>query len=108
AGNEPYLINLAAAQVVNNIDFGYAPGGIIGDTVFRDDNADGVQSASEQGLANIGVSLYRDAGILGERDADDQLIEFKVTDANGFYQFVNVAPGQYWVDVDEFAVSNNL
>ncbi|WP_193786918.1 Ig-like domain-containing protein, partial [Legionella brunensis] len=108
SGSEPTLVTVGAGQIIDSVDFGYAPGGIIGDIVFRDDNADGVQSASEQGLANIGVSLYRDAGILGERDADDQLIEFKVTDANGFYQFVNVAPGQYWVDVDEFAVSNNL
>ncbi len=79
-----------------SVDAGFvqaAPAGTLklGDKVWRDDNGDGQQGATEPGLAGVTVKLYQNGtdGLPGT--ADDVLIANTATDINGSYLFVNLA-----------------
>lgn len=62
------------------------PAGSIGDRVWYDNDFDGVQDASEAGLATWKISLLNESGaLLRVTQADD----------NGYFRFRNVAPGRY-------------
>ncbi len=65
--------------------------GSIGDTVFTDTNANGIQDAGEQGIQGVIVQLYDAAGLL---------LDSAITDENGNYLFENLAPGEYTVVLD--------
>lgn len=61
----------------------------IGDTVWLDANNNGVQEAGEAGFPDVVVNLY---------DCDGNLIASTTTDANGYYLFDNLVPGDYYVE----------
>jgi hypothetical protein len=83
-------ISLPANTSDQTWDFGLrsATTGSIGDFVWNDYNNNGLQDQGEPGVAGVLVTL---------NDATGQTISSAVTDANGFYLFVNVAPGSYKV-----------
>ncbi|MEM7531643.1 MAG: SdrD B-like domain-containing protein [Chloroflexota bacterium] len=60
----------------------------LGDFVWHDVNADGVQDNGENGIANVVVSLL---------DVSGNVITHTTTDETGFYAFVDLAPGDYAV-----------
>ena len=76
---------LAPGDVFLNVDFGYQPDtavtNTIGDTVFLDINADGIEDAGEPGISNVTLSLL---------DADDNPVATTVTDSNGEYLFFRI------------------
>jgi len=64
--------------------------------VWLDTNGNGVQDASEKGIAHIKVELYQvEESIL----AGKTLIAETETDANGYYLFAGLEPGTYRVRV---------
>jgi protocatechuate 3,4-dioxygenase beta subunit len=88
---EPFT--LVAGENNTTIDAGYfttfAPGDAsLGDKVWYDNNNDGIQDASENGVAGITVQLL---------DNTNTIIATTVTDANGNYFFPNLAPSTYRV-----------
>ena len=62
----------------------------IGDKVWLDKNANGVQDAGEAGIAGVTVKLLDSAG---------NVVTTATTDANGNYLFGNLVPGNYAVQV---------
>ncbi len=90
-------IALAANEDRTDVDFGYITQGTgsIGDTVWYDADADGVQGASETGLA--GVTLQLDGDITGDNVTD--VTYTTITDANGNYLFDELLLGTYTVTV---------
>ena len=62
----------------------------VGDRVWLDNNADGVQDAGEPGVSNVLVSLYNSVSIL---------VRSTYTDVNGNYLFTDVTPGTYTIGV---------
>ncbi len=72
----PYSIELRAA---------------LGDFVWYDLNADGIQDAGEPGIEGVRVSLYT---------AGDVLVTNTLTDTNGNYRFSDLIPGDYYIHVD--------
>ena len=60
----------------------------IGDYVWRDSNANGIQDEDEQGMADITVTLY---------DENDEVVATTLTDENGLYLFRDLTPGTYTV-----------
>jgi hypothetical protein len=61
---------------------------LLGNRVWFDTNADGLQDPDERGIAGLCVNLY---------DELNQLVAQTTTDSNGFYGF-NVAPAEYSVE----------
>lgn len=59
---------------------------VIGDRVWNDLNRDGVQASGENGIAGVTVQLFNSSGTL---------VATTLTNFNGLYQFVDVAPGTY-------------
>ena len=62
----------------------------IGDYVWFDDNADGVQDANEDGVPNVTVRLTNQA---------TSEVSTQVTNANGLYLFSGLDAGTYFVEV---------
>jgi len=74
---------------------------ILGNQIWLDENADGIQSPGERGVGGICVYLY---------DATGNPVQQTSTDSNGYYGF-NVEPGHYTIlvvkpDWLNFTVSN--
>ncbi len=64
------------------------PVAALGDLVFEDRNADGLQDDGEAGIAGATVKLL---------DPDGTVLDTTTTDADGFYLFDNLPPGDYQV-----------
>ncbi|MEW5797302.1 MAG: SdrD B-like domain-containing protein [Candidatus Zixiibacteriota bacterium] len=67
------------------VEFRYSS---IGDRVWNDRNADGLQSDAEPGLAGVSVKLF---------DCQDNLIASSTTDEQGLYHFESVMAGSYYL-----------
>jgi hypothetical protein len=81
---------LAAGTARTEIDFGYRGTSSLGDRVWSDTNANGVQNTGETGINGVTVQLY---------DAAGNLLATKVTSGDGNYSFTNLLAGQYKVQV---------
>ena len=64
----------------------------MGDRIWNDTNANGVQDIGERGVAGVTVELL--AGCTGTTVA-----RTRITNANGDYLFTTLAPGQYRLHV---------
>ncbi len=84
------------AQDTSGLDFGYVGKVFLGDRVWHDLNANGIQEDSEPGLAGVTVLLYRDANGNGVAEPDEQL-KSVVTPASGAYLFADLLPLDYLV-----------
>lgn len=93
-----YDVTLTGGSVHLDADFGFAPYGAIGDTVFWDVNRNGTQDA-EPGVPGVTVQLCEDANHNGVCDAGETVLESAVTDASGQYLFDQLLPGYYAVRV---------
>ncbi|QCR20475.1 SdrD B-like domain-containing protein [Agrococcus sp. SGAir0287] len=95
----PHLVGSTPASVVvqvpvggvGTVEHGLVPTGQVGDTVFHDEDRDGVQDAGEPGIEGVTVQLV---------DAQGNVVAETVTDADGRYLFEDVAPGDYVVRID--------
>ncbi len=63
----------------------------IGDTVWYDENANGIQDKGELGVVGVGVTLY---------DENGNVVSKTKTDKNGHYEFDKIMPGKYKVKFD--------
>jgi 5-hydroxyisourate hydrolase-like protein (transthyretin family) len=81
--------SVTAGEVNPNVDAGIfkAPASI-GNTVFLDADKDGVQDATETGVAGVTVTLY---------DAAGNPVASTITDGSGKYKFTNLVPSSYTV-----------
>lgn len=84
-------VTLGSGAFVDTADFGYRMSAAIGDRVWLDENADGVQDAGEAGIANVRLVLY---------DTNGVAVATNVTDTSGEYLFTGLRPGTYDVRVD--------
>lgn len=78
--------------------------GAIGDTVWEDLNANGVQDLGEPDLADVTLELLTPGADAECGTADDVLLESEVTDLNGRYLFGGLPADTYCVDPDETTV----
>lgn len=87
---QPNAIALAAGQNIDTVDFGFTQQrGSIGDTVFNDTNANGVQDQGEPGIGGVTINL---------RDSSGNIVP-TTTNNNGNYSFPNLTPGDYTVSI---------
>ncbi|WP_282944470.1 SdrD B-like domain-containing protein [Cellulomonas endometrii] len=87
---------LVGGESDTTLDFGYEPLRAIGDTVWRDDDRDGVQDVGEPGVPDAIVRLLDATGT--------NVLATTVTDAAGGYRFDLLHPGGYRVQVELAAV----
>jgi hypothetical protein len=90
------LFNLAVGETDLSLDAGFFRPGTIGDFVFDDIDADGIQDAGESGISGATVTLL---------DGQGNIIRTTTTNGVGFYQFTNLTPGDYVV---EFTTPNGF
>jgi protocatechuate 3,4-dioxygenase beta subunit len=94
---ETGVISLSAGQNITNVDAGYCPTTLqLGNRVWNDVNNDGL-NAGELGIAGVTVNLYKDND--NNNIADGAIIATTTTDADGFYLFSGLVPGNYIVGV---------
>ncbi len=101
------------------IDFGFIPPMSLGNRVWIDDGAgttpfhagynNGILDGTEVGVNNVRVELWRDTdGTSGLNTATDTFIRFTTTDANGYYLFDRLQPGDnYYVRIPNTNFNNN-
>ena len=63
----------------------------VGDTVWYDDNSNGLLDGDEHGIGDVTLILY---------DGEGNEIDHRITNDDGFYTFDQLAPGGYTVVVD--------
>ncbi|NJL59039.1 MAG: hypothetical protein HC887_04690 [Desulfobacteraceae bacterium] len=82
------------------VDFGFHTMVTIGNFVWSDGNVNGIQDAGELGIPNVTVSLFDKDGN-PVTDVYGKPVNPITTDADGYYQFADLAPGQYYVQFDK-------
>ncbi|MDD4652035.1 MAG: SdrD B-like domain-containing protein, partial [Methanothrix sp.] len=82
------ITSLISGENNPDLDAGAFRMASIGDYVWTDENANGIQDPGEKGLATVRVELY---GASGTKIAETS------TDANGWYQFADLRPGDYYL-----------
>ena len=85
------VVALTAGEVNTTLDMGVslpAQPASIGDTVWFDQDEDGIQDANEGGLPGVKVILY---------NAQGEILATTFTDSAGHYQFSNLPAGSYQV-----------
>ena len=91
-GNSP-LINLGVGENITNIDAGLYQPASLGNYVWEDLNKNGVQDAGEPGVNGVTVLLKNAAGTT----LQTTVTTTGPTGTAGYYQFTNLAPGDYIV-----------
>ncbi len=94
---------IAAVTDVTTADFGYVGTGSIGNRLWEDTNADGVQDAGETGIGGVTVTL---SGVDLNNDGTLDTLT-TVTAADGSYSFGGLPPGNYTVSVDSTTMSSD-
>ncbi len=103
SNGSPAVVTLTADNSSNfTIDFGYnAPcTGKIGDFVWSDTNANGIQDSGEPGINGVKVNLFDASGTT--------LLATTTTNSSGFYQFSGKCAACYTVKVDATTLPPNL
>ncbi len=83
------VIALSAGEDNDDVDAGIFEKAMLGDRVFDDEDADGIQDAGETGVAGVTVNLL---------DENGDSLDSTTTDENGDYKFTDLAPGTYIVE----------
>ncbi len=89
-------VTVQSGETNNTIDAGYLKSASLGDYVWEDSNANGVQDSGEPGIAGVTVRLEDAAGNQA-RDINNILVPNATTGTNGQYQFTNLRPGVVYV-----------
>uniref|UniRef100_UPI00286D1290 beta strand repeat-containing protein n=1 Tax=Salinibacterium sp. TaxID=1915057 RepID=UPI00286D1290 len=85
---------LGADAALDTVDFGYVGTGVIGDTVWLDQNGDGIIDPTEPGLAEVTVTLTW-AGLDGSFGTADDVVTVTTTDVDGAYVFEEQPTGLF-------------
>ncbi|MCG8482859.1 MAG: hypothetical protein MJA31_06080, partial [Clostridia bacterium] len=84
------VISLDGTNDNLDADAGLYRVGRIGDLVWNDKDTDGIKDSGEPGLEGIRVNLYDDT---------HTLLGHRTTSAIGLYEFTDLDPGQYYIEV---------
>jgi uncharacterized repeat protein (TIGR01451 family) len=98
------LLTLAAGATDTAQDFGYTGTASLGDTVWIDIDADGVQSSFEPGLPGVLVTVSM-AGADGTLGTADDIVLARTTDSAGLYGAGGLPAGPVEVSYDPAALA---
>ncbi|MBK7468771.1 MAG: hypothetical protein IPJ43_19400 [Saprospiraceae bacterium] len=94
-GNTAPIV-VTSGSTNTTIDAGLYQPASLGNYVWFDEDKDGVQDANEVGIDGFVVNLYNAAGVL---QASTTTIQNPNDGSHGYYQFTNLAPGAYYVQI---------
>jgi uncharacterized repeat protein (TIGR01451 family) len=83
ASGQTPIFNVVAGETRTDLDAGFFQLSSIGDRVWNDLNANGIQDAGEPGVQGVTVTLFFNGAP----------VSTTLTDNTGFYAFVNITPG---------------
>jgi len=99
---DSYTVNFADQALTiapESFDLPDSSLGSIGDRIWFDDNRNGLFDASESPSTNIGVTLLNAVnGVVG--DGDDVSLGTTQSNSDGFYSFMNIPAGGYYLQFD--------
>ena len=111
------IVTLSSGEDNTSIDAGIVKPASLGDTVFFDNNGDGIQDSGESGVANVTVTLTGGGadGVIADNPATTSVDESAdnstattITDASGNYGFSELNPGEeYQVTFNESTLPFN-
>ncbi|MFN3152565.1 SdrD B-like domain-containing protein [Bremerella sp.] len=87
-GDEINIIDVKWGDEGIEYNFGEIKHGSLSGYVYHDRNVNGVKNAGEEGIANVTITLI---------NTDTNETFFTTTDENGYYEFLNLVPGNYRV-----------
>ena len=99
AGSEciTQVFTLGYNQQTGDLDLGLIPKAAIGDFVWLDVDANGLQDPGETGLDGINVYLFNENGTL----TDSRQSSIHPTDStSGYFLFDGLYPGEYYLQID--------
>ncbi|MCA9185474.1 MAG: isopeptide-forming domain-containing fimbrial protein [Planctomycetales bacterium] len=94
-------------ESINYLDFGYRGTGSLGDYVWHDVNADGLQDVGEPAIAGARVEL-RYLGSDAIAGTSDDFTITTNTNAAGHYQFDHLPAGDFTVMVDTSTITSGM
>lgn len=97
--NSQTPVTLADGEAVTDADFGYDSDSSLGQRVWWDRDADGVQDAGEPGFAGVDLTVRWFGPNGTEGDGDDRLFS-ATTAADGSWSLPDLPQGEYRVSVD--------
>jgi uncharacterized repeat protein (TIGR01451 family) len=89
-----YVVN--AGTNTPNLNAAYYAPAALGDKVFTDFNANGIQDSGDTGIAGLTVTLLDASGHPTDGHGN-AVVTTGTTDANGLYHFTDLRPGSYEV-----------
>ncbi len=93
------VIELTTSNPDNvTVDGGYFLATKVNGFVWFDNNEDGLQDIDEPGVPNVYITLYNIGLDMQAGTADDIKIGSVLSGENGKYYFINVPPGEYYVN----------
>ncbi|HAX77735.1 MAG TPA: hypothetical protein DCY88_18330, partial [Cyanobacteria bacterium UBA11372] len=87
------IVTLAPGENNPTIDAGIYKTATLGDKVWEDSNANGIQDAGEAGISGVTVELYKCVN----NAPSGAVLATTLTNANGNYSFTGLIPGDYIV-----------
>ena len=90
-----------------NQDFGYRGTASIGDRVWHDLNANGIQDAGEPGIPAVGITVIW-LGFDGAAGGGDDVVYNTTTNASGIYTVSNLPAGNFTVTVNTATLPDNF
>ncbi|MGQ9877262.1 MAG: SdrD B-like domain-containing protein, partial [Chloroflexus sp.] len=79
------------------VDFGFFRHARLGDRVWHDLDADGIQDTDESGIGGVSVQLFSAGPDNAIGGGDDALVATTGTDGSGVYGFSHLLPGNYYL-----------
>ncbi|MFT5165777.1 MAG: hypothetical protein ACI8P3_001006 [Saprospiraceae bacterium] len=83
------------------VNFGYQPSGVIGDFIWLDTNADGIQDDGEPGIGEVAVTLTNATAVTidGIPYGIGAYVSTVYTDLDGYYTYSDLPDGTYDITV---------
>ncbi|MEE9438201.1 MAG: SdrD B-like domain-containing protein [Saprospiraceae bacterium] len=85
------VFHIVADQEISDLDIGFAPLMSIGNYVWEDTNADGIQDQTEFGKKGIVITLVNES---------TNEINTTITDSHGYYSFDSLVAGNYLINFE--------